>query len=403
MPRRIPMCDVSSLQPTPRSSARAPTRMWTPVRGASTVLALLLSLTLASRTVTAQGQAPSPAQAQAQAQEQALAAEVARCPIKAQPAFKNFGFVSPNTTVQVDATLVNPLDRPVTCIRSVPTCQCTTLEMQGKVIPARGSITVPVSMKTSGATGPKTAAVRLMFDGVPGLVEIKLEAEVAYSIHGYQTNTYPGRGVQQDFFVNAFDFPQQTKGEVTIASADKKPFKVVSMQGSPPVFVDFNPATDPARESYRVQYDFSKAACADAPKYLVIETDRPDALLIDMRVRHACTRIDPAFIFAQYRENLGLMPVGVARDFSVEIKHANGVRIDSVQSLDPRLAVQLVGSVSDGDSLLVNLRAATQPGAQGVITSSIRFTGVGPDPKRPVPPGQTAVVQPRMADYLLYY
>ena len=50
--------------------------------------------------------------------------------------------------------------------------------------------------------------------------------------------------------------------------------------------------------------------CEQVPKYLVVETDRPEARLIDMRVRHECTRINPAFGFAQYRENLGVIAPG---------------------------------------------------------------------------------------------
>lgn len=335
--------------------------------------------------------------------ERTLAAEVAKCPIKATPAYKDFGFVAPNTTVKVDAMLTNPLDRPVTCSRSVPTCQCTTMDMVGKVIPAKGSITVPVSMKTSGATGPKSASVRLLFDGVPGIVEVKLQAEVAYSIRGYQTNTYPGKGPQQDGFVNAFDFPQQTKGEVTVESLDHKPFRVLSVMGQPPVFLDFDPAKDAPRSTYRVLYDFSAAPCEAVPKYLLIETDREDAPVFDLRVRHKCSRIEPEFAFAAYRENLGVLRPGVDHEFTVEIKHANGVRIDSVQSPDPRLQVRVTGLVNDGDSQLVKLMARTAPGTSGVIMVPVRFTGVGPDPKAPVPPGRTAVTAPRTADFLVYF
>ncbi|MFO0784645.1 MAG: prenyltransferase/squalene oxidase repeat-containing protein [Phycisphaerales bacterium] len=345
---------------------------------------------------------PRIAPAQAQAEERMVQQAVAQCPIKAEPPFKDFGFVPPRKELTLEARIVNPLDRPVTCIRSVPTCQCTTMDMLGKVIPAKGSITVPVSMKTSGATGEKVAAVRMQFEGVPGIVEVKLRAEVAYSVRCVQDNRTADGRQTRDAFVNAFDFPEQTKGVITVEAIDGKPFRVLSLQGVAPVFVGWDPAKDAPRASYQVRYDFSAAPCDQVPKYLLIETDRADAPLVDMRVRHNCTRISPSFGFGQYRENLGLLHVGEPGEFSVEIKHANGVRIDSVTSKDPRLAAQLVGVKSDGDSLLATVRVTPQEGASGVFMAPLLFTGVGPDPKQPVPPGQPAVTAPRMADFLVY-
>jgi squalene-hopene/tetraprenyl-beta-curcumene cyclase len=167
--------------------------------------------------------------------------------------------------------------------------------------------------------------------------------------------------------------------------------------------VDFNPASDAPRGAYRVRYDFSAAPCEAVPKYLLVETDRDDAPVIDLRVRHRCTRIEPEFAFAAYRENLGVMHPGVDHEFTVEIKRANGVRIDSVQSMDPRLQVRVTGLVNDGDSQLVKLAARVAPGASGVAMVPVRFTGVGPDPKTPVPPGQPVATAPRTADFLVYF
>jgi squalene-hopene/tetraprenyl-beta-curcumene cyclase len=365
----------------------------------------LAATALLAATAAAQvppGGAPLNQQQQLAQQEREIAAQVAVCPVKATPALLDAGFVQPHTVVKVDATLVNPLDRPVRCIKSAPTCTCTTVDMVGKEIPAKGSITVPVSMKTSGATGEKTAAVRMMFDGVPGVVEVKLRAEVTYPVRAWQLN--PGRDGKpsKDPFINAFDFKQNVAGEITVESLDGKPFSVLSVGGLPPVFAGFDPAKDGPRESYRVRYDFSKLACQDVPKYLVVETDRPDARLIDLRVRHECTRISPAFNFEQYRENLGVLAPGAGRDFELLIKMANGVRIDRVDSLDPRLDAQLVGQRADTDALATTVRVTAKPTTQGMVLAALRFTGVGPDPRQPVPPGQPAATAPRQADFLVY-
>ncbi len=335
--------------------------------------------------------------------------KAALCPVKAEPAFKDFGFVAPNTLVEVTARIVNTLPQQVKCIASKPTCQCTTVDMAGKVIPAGGSISVPVSMKTTGATGQKLASVHMLFETssgvmVPGVLEIKLRAEVVYPVRGYQLNPRKDGTRSKDSFVNAYDFPTQTKGEVVVESVDGKPFKVLSVMGLPPVFPDVDANAQAQRTSYRVGYDFSALPCEQIPKYLLIETDRPDAPLIEMRVRHECTKIDAAFGFAQYYENLGVLPQGTPREFNVEIKHSNGVKIEQVTSPDPRLKVEYLGATTEGDSLLVKVRVTPAAGDAAVMSVPLMFSGLSPDPKKPVPPGMVPQgVLPRSGPFLVFY
>lgn len=332
-----------------------------------------------------------------------VARQMAICPVKANPASLDAGLVAPNTDVKFEATLLNTLDRPVRCVRSAPSCTCTTVDMLGKEIPAGGTLRVPLSMRTSGATGEKTAQVVLMFEGVPGLVELSIRAEVTYPVRAYQVNPGPDGKPRRDPFINAYDIKANVRGEVTVESVDGKPFRVLSVAGAAPEFIGFDPAAGGPRESYRVRYDFSALPCERVPKYLVVETDRPDARLVDLRVRHECTRINPAFGFAQYRENLGIMAPGETRIVEVEIKHANGVRIDGVASTDPRLEARVADAKPGADDgLLVRVALTARPDASGFLLAPLRFTGVGPDPKRPAPPGQPVATAPRESDFLVY-
>lgn len=359
----------------------------------------------------------APAQAPGSAREleehkRKLAEQAAACPVKAAPAQQSLGIVAPHTTVSATATLTNTLTVPVKCVMSKPTCTCTTVDMVGKTIPAGGSIQMPISMKVSGNTGMKSAAVNMLFETdagqrVPGVVQVEISAQVAYAVFGTQANRR-ATGVSNDTFIDAFDFPAQVKGMVTVASADGKPFRVLSVMGQPPVFAQTSGggtnAPGAAGPSHQLLYDFSALACADMPKWLLIETDRPEAPLIDMRVRHKCTWSAPAFGFAQYYENLGVMPIGTPREFVIEIKHANGVAVSTVKSGDPRVAVQLVGSTMEGDSLMLKLQATPQPGAEGVILAPITLSGMGTDPKNPTPMGMPPVgVEPRSSEYYLFF
>lgn len=345
----------------------------------------------------------APQQQQMADRARQVAEQMALCPVKAMPASLDAGFVAPQTDVKFEATLLNTLDRPVKCIRSAPSCTCTTVDMLGKEIPAGGTLKVPLSMRTSGATGEKSAQVVLMFDGVPGLIELSIKAEVSYPVRAIQQSVGADGKPRRDPFINAFDNKANVTGEITVESIDGKPFRIMSVGGDAPSFIDYKPTEQGPRESYRVHYDFSALPCERVPKYLVIETDRADARLIDMRVRHECTKISANFGFAQYRENVGVMAPGETKAFEVEIKHANGVRIDSVTSSDPRIDAKLIDQKSGAeDGLLVHVAVTAKPDSAGMVLTPLRFAGVGPDPKKPVPTGQPAVGTARESDFLIY-
>ena len=370
------------------------------------VPARILLCVVAMATSMAPMWSPS-ASAAPQAQEVAerarrVAEEMALCPVKAEPAGFDAGFVQPHADVRWEATLRNTTAQDVRCVRAAPSCTCTSVDAVGKVVPANGTLKVPLSMKTSGATGEKTAVVVLQFEGVPGIVELSLKATVAYPVHAWQLNPGPDGKPRRDPFINAYDIKANVRGEVTAESLDGKPFRVLSVNGEPPVFVDPARAALPA-ESCAVRYDFSSLPCDRVPKYLVIETDRPDARLIDMRIRHQCTRISPNFAFDQFRENLGVMAPGETRVFELVVKRANGVRIDRVDSLDPRLEARFLDQAAGAeDEILVRTAVTAKPDAAGVVIGALRFTGVGPDPKQPVPPGQPAASAPRQSDFVVY-
>ena len=184
----------------------------------------------------------APQQQQMADRARQVAEQMALCPIKAMPASLDAGFVAPQTDVKFEATLLNTLDRPVKCVRSAPSCTCTTVDMLGKEIPAGGTIKVPLSMRTSGATGEKSAQVVLMFEGVPGLIELSIKAEVTYPVRGIQLSVGADGKQRRDPFINAFDNKANVTGEITVESIDGKSFRIMSVGGAAPVFVDYNPA-----------------------------------------------------------------------------------------------------------------------------------------------------------------
>ena len=324
--------------------------------------------------------------------------------VAADPPLVNFGIVAPHTKLEAKFRLVNAGDRPVKVLQAVPSCQCTTIDIVGKQIPARGVLEVPVSMKVS-STGLKLANVKIMAEGQPRPITLELRAEVAYAV---RVQVADASGAMQPY-VDAVDDASRLKGEATVSSVDGKPFRVKSVQGAAPDLVP-GQGDDP-RAEWKVRFDLPGAPCDQVPKYLLVETDRPEARLVDARVRHACTRIAPGIDIAEFRSNAGVMAPGAGATFDIEVKQLGQNRVGSVEALDPRFKATLVGQKADGKSVLATVRIEPGPEVKGVFMTPVRLLAVDPQGRpfqtqRPEPaaPGQPArmLTLPSQADLLVF-
>lgn len=307
-----------------------------------------------------------------------------RAVVRAVPDFVDFGFVRPHTTLERTIALVNDGDTPLRIGVAVPSCQCTTVDLDGKVIPARGRLEFPISMKVS-STGVKLANLQIAVEGVDSIIRVELRAEVVYSIRAV-TQNQPGGAF--DPYIDAATNPARVRGEAVIESLDGAPFKVLSVGMKPPRFVDWDPS-QPPRASYRVRYDVSAKDCASMPRYLIVETDRADCPLIDMRVRHECTHIRPRIPFAEFRANAGVLSPSAPGHFEIEIKRMGAPaqprgqaaapgRVLSVASSRPDLTAELVDQVFDGENILAKVRLTPKAGTLGVMLFPVRFTVAAP-------------------------
>jgi len=341
----------------------APTARPTALRALA--LAAIAAATWAPRVVVAANQ-QAPAAPAGQSSPDPKSIEIPG-PIKAEPSEVNFGIVEPGATVSATIKISNPLDQDVTISAAKPSCTCTTVDMVGKVIPARGSIEIPMSMKTAHTPGTKTAVVNMAFKGVTQVMVLKIQAETAYAVRATPN------------FIDALA-PERMTGVFELVSADGTPFTVKSVDGRAPVAADGSPMK-PAT-THRLRYDFTTPSPLSqkflaVPPFLIIETDHPKCPVIDMRVRHATTRITPAFGFAEFRANCGAMSSKGSTEFELEIKQMGKARIASVQSLVPTLQTQLVSQKPDGTSVLVTVRVTDLASQPGPFLLPIRFTGNG--------------------------
>jgi hypothetical protein len=303
----------------------------------------------------------------------AATAPAANAKVIAAPAGLDFGVVAPHTILEGNFKLVNTSVKPLKVLGAQPSCQCTTIEITGKEIPAQvsgvpGVLEVPVTMKVS-ATGIKTAQVKVVVEGEPLPITLDLRAEVAYAV---RMAIADAAGNAQPF-VDAAEDASRLKGVAQIFSSDGKPFRVLSVQGATPVFVNWNPQSDAPLAKYEVQFSLVSEPCEMVPKYLLVETDRADARMIDARVRHACTRISPALEIAEFRCNAGVVAAGGSATFDIEIKKMGGNRIASVNAVDAKFAAELVGQRADGSSLLVTIRLTPGKEVKGVFMTAVHL------------------------------
>ena len=75
-------------------------------------------------------------------------------------------------------------------------------------------------------------------------------------------------------------------GTVQVTSLDGKQFRILKAHGLAPQLVGFDPVTDEPRTQYTLKWDMSQFNGKRVPYFWVIETDHPDAPIVDVRMRH---------------------------------------------------------------------------------------------------------------------
>jgi hypothetical protein len=281
----------------------------------------------------------------------------------------DFGVVLPGTKIAHTFVLVNPTASPVLVRKVVPTCQCTTAGViEGKVIPARGSLEMPVTLQVPSTTGIKQAAVNMLLSTGAG-PRLTLRAEAAYAVR-----TIPP-------FINAFDRPENTAGVIVLQSNDHKPFRVLSVAKAPPVFVSGAGPGDEPTNKHVVRYDLAQYSCEAMPRWILVETDHPDAPLVEMRVRHRCSKLkhqlqpgDLTLNFDGWIANAGRIPPGSKGTFSIEIKDFSGGKVDAVVSLSPDFRTAILEQRrGDGNRLQITAEVIPLTGKTGVFDIHVQF------------------------------
>ena len=291
-----------------------------------------------------------------------------------EPADVDFGVVSPGSKLRTEIRLVNPTNQPVVLRAAVPTCQCTTVNVDGTIIPSMGAVGIPMTLQVPSTTGEKKAAVNTVL--VPGGKgpRLTLRAIAAYAV---QATASTSSGGPPTLWVDALK-PAGMSGRIQLNSTDGRPFRVLSLNGETPMFLQG--AGQPAT-TQSIAYDLTGRTSATMPKWMLIETDHPAAPMVEMRVRHMDSRLPHQFKdyavklqFDGYIANVGQIYPGVSADFSVELKQFKQRTLSGLRSGNPDFVVNLLQRKDgDGDRVRITGSITPKPNFEGPFICPVQF------------------------------
>jgi hypothetical protein len=329
-------------------------------------------IAVAPWTTVAAPQQPAPA-AQATAPQRAVSPPAApqqrppsllgAPPVQFEPATLDLGTLKPGAKASGTIIVHNISDKTLTIKATRASCTCTTINLANTVLAPGQAVPLDVAYHASSTMGPKTASVRILFDGYD-LVEVPIQAVVALMVRATPQHI--------DSLVDEHG-SQALTGEFTVYAYDQRPFRVLAVNGQPPDFANFDPATESPRNNYLLKWDltpYDPVTCKNEkgerlPGWIIVETDHPDAPVIDLEIRHDCNRRKPAqptdtWAASDKRVLLGALRPGEAVEAEVLVKwlpqraHEDGPRVAVSES--PLFNVELTGSEPNDDGMLVKVR-----------------------------------------------
>ena len=305
----------------------------------------------------------------------ATAPPVGPPPFEFDPPEIDFGFVRPDTELTGSFLVRNVSNRPLRIQAVRADCKCTTVgDLDGTIIAPGEALEVTAVVDGRPSGGAKRSEIRFLFDGYNEVATIGLRSTV-------------GRMVSVDPTYLAAT--KVTSGEVFVTSVDGRPFRILAVDGKPPRYAGASAAGPEPRTEHRLAWDlgsFDPDRCVDQsgrrmPRWWVIETDHPEAPIVDLRVRHLCTlpaRPQGGWFLSQQRAVLDAVTPGEAREFTVFLKWVAGEKpsdtIRDVRSESPQFTASLVGTERNGDRITCRVRVTPRPDHRGLIYGVARFT-----------------------------
>lgn len=230
-------------------------------------------------------------------------------PLKASPEKVEMGVIRPHGKKTGTITLTNTGAETINIARVNSSCSCTVAELPKRTLAPGESVELTATLDAGEFIGSMQRTVRVYVEGYAPPFEVWVTADVAYDIKA------------DPVFVGAF---QSDTGEVRVTEINGKPFNILSVNGAPAVFKDFDAAKDSPKSEYSLVWNIRGVDSKDLPLWWVVETDHPDAPVVDLRVLHPAImpRPDPrrAWQLGADRSMLGYVTPGQPSTFTINVK-----------------------------------------------------------------------------------
>lgn len=291
-------------------------------------------------------------------------------PIRFEPESLEFGLLKPGEERTGTVEIRNLSDKPLRIVGSRASCKCTSFDLANQIIAPGGTVPLTATMKPDVSPGPKKAKVRIGFEGYGQIAEVDINAEVSLAVHCDPAYIATGG--------------TEYTGTIEVKSLDEKPFTLITADAKAPDFVDFDPVNDTPRNHYTIRYDltmYSPDHCEEWPGWYMIETDHPEAPVVDMRIRDKCTipKLPGSrrWLPTHQREIVGLLKPGESREFVIPMLWApNSARNDLVNAVvtsSDQFTVELLATDYSLDDPEITVRVTPKPEVRGLLYGVIEL------------------------------
>ena len=262
-------------------------------------------------------------------------------PFKIDPPELDFGFIDPGQELHGTIQVTNVSDKPLTVTKQASTCKCTVAQdITGMTLAPGESVELNPVVEPRSWNGPKRDKITLVFAGYPKPASIVVKSNVAQAVYAEPPYLNAARSVNAQGTIDV-ETPQELldrmTGTIKLLSRNETPFRLLALNGGEVPYVDFDPAQDEPRSSYELQWDltpYNENTCVDVQGnkmrgWWVVETDHPEAPVVDLRVRHLCTipkmpvRADISgrhWFPKDFRTVLGELKAGEPIEFEITLK-----------------------------------------------------------------------------------
>ena len=230
--------------------------------------------------------------------------------VSVDPPVRDVGVANPNEVIRTTFTFTNTGKKPLVLKETKAACSCTQATLVPTVLPPGGKATLNVAIDLRGSSGPVDKDVQIYFEGNPIPIVAKTKGTMSFAVAAEPSAARPD---------SLFG------GTIELRSIDGRPFKVLAINGEAPKIIARNPEGGERAVSNTFAYKFTEG---NMPSLLVIETDHPDAPVIDVPVYHHETSVRENEYFAVLRDifimrkglNIGVVTPGKPVEFKIQVQ-----------------------------------------------------------------------------------